>query len=362
MALYLRQSSPEDVVEKVLRRAELANMARKLKDRLALASHKIQHGQENLSFRDVEALFESSVKRKRLMSAIETSSTCSSSSSENTYVPNGVASSPLTAPLFSDAVEGSGRATNPRKRSAHQGSTYNFLDMTKTKRPRSHSMAPPLIENTRASWKTSHNLPQSSPVHSRHASQFSTIHGPDISFASEISTIPDSPTYADEERLTRLSYHGSQPNQKASPPQTPPPTTHRRSKYTAPGEEGADLLLFLATSPSAGDLGTRHTRLLPPSTPPSKELLRTPALIGRNTPGQNFNFAEFINITPSPAQGAFGDRTPGISRTPLAAKDARRKLNFDSLVPPNGSPPLSNVGRGSIKTGLGMDLGEELVS
>ena len=83
---------------------------------------------------------------------------------------------------------------------------------------------------------------------------------------------------------------------------------------------------------------------------------------GLNTPGQQFNFADFINITPSPAQGAFGSRTPGVIKTPLAAKDARRKLNFDSLAPPGGSPPVSSVGRGSSKEGLGMELGGALVS
>ena len=83
---------------------------------------------------------------------------------------------------------------------------------------------------------------------------------------------------------------------------------------------------------------------------------------GFSTPGQQFNFSDFVNVTPSPAQGAFGNRTPGLTKTPLAAKEARRRLNFDTLVPPGGSPIISNVGRGSSNTGLGMELGGELVS
>ena len=85
---------------------------------------------------------------------------------------------------------------------------------------------------------------------------------------------------------------------------------------------------------------------------------------GFNTPGQQFNFADFVNITPSPAQGAFGNRTPGLAKTPLAAKDARRKLNFDSLAPPSASPGTGAGVRGSAskETGLGMELGGELVS
>jgi hypothetical protein len=87
-------------------------------------------------------------------------------------------------------------------------------------------------------------------------------------------------------------------------------------------------------------------------------------MAGFNTPGQQFNFADFVNITPSPAQGAFGNRTPGLAKTPLAAKEARRRLNFDNLVPPGGSPNLRNIGRGSMikDSGLGMELGGELVS
>ena len=93
-------------------------------------------------------------------------------------------------------------------------------------------------------------------------------------------------------------------------------------------------------------------------------MMSTPGVGGFNTPGQQFNFADFVNVTPSPAQGAFlGSRTPGLPKTPLAAIEARRRLNFDSLVPPAGSPNLSNIGRGSTKeNGLGMELGGELVS
>lgn len=87
-------------------------------------------------------------------------------------------------------------------------------------------------------------------------------------------------------------------------------------------------------------------------------------MAGFNTPGQQFNFADFVNITPSPAQGAFGSRTPGPPKTPLAAKEARRRLNFDSLAPPGGSPTIGTVARNSTgkEAGLGMELGGELVS
>ena len=307
-----------------------------------------------------------------MLSGLDTSSTCSSSSSERQSFSQGPASSPLTAPIFSDIITSSRSRNAARKRNSHHP-TYDETDAPKSKRSRSYSMAPPLIENTRTSWKSTHNLPQSSPVHSRHGSRFSTSRGPNISFASEISTIPDSPPFghaSDEEEphTSRHSFHASQSNIRSSPPRTPPPTHHRKTKSGGNGEEGADLLLYLATSPSPANHGPRSTRLFAPSTPPSNDhnafsaALNTPGMVGFNTPGQQFNFADFINVTPSPAQGAFSNRTPAIIKTPLAAKEARRRLNFDSLVPPGGSPTVSNVGRGSGKEGLGMELGGELVS
>jgi hypothetical protein len=80
---------------------------------------------------------------------------------------------------------------------------------------------------------------------------------------------------------------------------------------------------------------------------------------GAHTPGPNFDFSEFVNVTPSPAQAQW-PRTPIIGRTPAAAREARRKLNFDNLAPPTTtSPVLTRSGRAE---GLGMELGGELVS
>ena len=357
-------------------------MARKLQDRLALASYKALHGQESLSFNDVEARLDQTMKRKRPSSSVESSSDSSSSSSERQMFSSGLASSPLTAPLFSDDIRSSGHGKISRKRNTYQSTSID-LAMKPEKRIRSHSMAPPRFETSRASWKSSHNLPESSPVYHRREAynQFSSSHGPNLSFTSEVSTVPASPPFghvSEEEgadlptrsyRMNSSAYH------RSSPPCTPPPTRSRAArqrKGNAAGEEGADLLLYLATSPSPANPGAKSSRVIAPSTPPSNNqalpssMMSTPGMGGFNTPGQQFNFADFVNVTPSPAQGAFlGSRTPGLPKTPLAAIEARRRLNFDSLVPPGGSPNLSNIGRGSIskENGLGvMELGGELVS
>ncbi|KAL6721113.1 hypothetical protein ACLMJK_000213 [Lecanora helva] len=373
MTASFRQSTSEDVVGKVLRRAEVAKMARKLQDRLALASYKTQHGQESLSFDDVEARLEKSILRKRPSSSVGTASTSSSSAAEPHLFSGGVASSPLTAPFSSDDFHDSG-VKRSFKRNIYQSTSIEGGSKS-SKRIRSQSMAPPLFESSRASWKSSHNLPESSPGYNHKHSDFSISHGPNLSFASEVSTIPSSPPFghgsdAEDSDFPKNSFSMNSDFQD-SLPRTPPPTRSRSVRQRkAGGEEGADLLLYLATSPSPANPGNRSSRMFAPSTPPSKtqalpsSMMTTPGMTGFSTPGQHFNFADFVNVTPSPAQGAFGNRTPGPTRTPLAAREARRRLNFDTLAPPSGSPNLSNVGRGSIvkDSGLGMELGGELVS
>lgn len=77
---------------------------------------------------------------------------------------------------------------------------------------------------------------------------------------------------------------------------------------------------------------------------------------GPHTPSQTFDFADFVNITPSPAQGAW-TRTPGAIKTPASV--ARRAVREGFM--PTSSPMLGNtrVGR---HNGLGMELGGELLS
>lgn len=75
------------------------------------------------------------------------------------------------------------------------------------------------------------------------------------------------------------------------------------------------------------------------------------------TPNQGFNFADFVNVTPSPAQRPWGGRTPGgPSRTPLTVKDARKRLNFDNLAPPSAESPKNR----EKDSGLALQLGGEL--
>ena len=355
-------------------------MARRLQDRLALASYKTKHGMDTMSFSLVEAHIDNHLKHKRLGSSVISSSDSSSStSSDNPYLSRGFNSSPISAPVFSDDIYDPNDHAGSRKRARFHTAFPDSINTASSKPRRSYSMAPPTLEDTHQSWRSMHSLVDSSPLQNRIHPDFRTANGPNISFVSESSTIPNSPPFGgsddDELELPAHSFHRNISTLQSSLPRTPPPTRSRGArnrKGNATGEEGAaDLLLYLATSPSPAKPSTK-ARNPPPCTPPSNHavlpssMMATPGgtniFTGFSTPGQQFNFADFVNITPSPAQGAFGSHTPIVPKTPLAAKEARRRLNFDNLVPPSASPVLSNVGRGSVNTGLGMELGGELVS
>ncbi|KAK9370622.1 hypothetical protein V1509DRAFT_261811 [Lipomyces kononenkoae] len=161
---------------------------------------------------------------------------------------------------------------------------------------------------------------------------------------------------------------GSLPRQP-SPPHTPPRRTLNGNSdpgFPRTGEEGADLLMFLATSPSPAQrssfVGTplqhNQSSVLSSSallaTPPSNQrnsggipfgtpLLNGSAPAAPQTPSQGFNFSDYVNniFTPSPAQVPWHNRTPII--TP-----ARRRLNFDQLAAAENSP--SNAASGTSST------------
>lgn len=243
------------------------------------------------------------------------------------------------------------------------------------KRIRSDSSPERPAKAPRVSWKSSYQLPESSPGLSRRPLNHNPHHMP---LLSENATIPElsSPApyhgHSDDENDPDLPVHSFQNVSSmvsSSPPRTPPPRHARppRSERELQNEDGADLLLFLANSPTPARTAVKaQPRDFPPSTPPSQHamlpgLTPTPGgggLFGNfGTPSQQFNFADFVNVTPSPAQPAWGGRTPGgPARTPLAARDARKRLNFDNLVPPSAESPKNR----EKDSGVPLQLGGEL--
>lgn len=221
-----------------------------------------------------------------------------------------------------------------------------------------------------SSWKSSYQLPESSPALTR-----ASLNRPWPFVPPEAIPEASSPVYhglSDDGNDPDLPIHSFQnvsSVMNSSPPRTPPPmhTRQPRNDGSWQNEDGVDLLLYLANSPTpANTAGRSRARAFPPSTPPSQHAILpsmtpTPGAGGAfpnfSTPGQQFNFADFVNVTPSPAQLPWGGRTPGgAARTPLAAKDARKRLNSDNLAPPSGESPK----RREKDSGLALQLGGEL--
>ncbi len=347
-------------------------MTRALQDRLALANVKIQHGWQDMSLDLIEAQVDEQ-RRKRPASSNDTISDTASTVSSRLHSSSGMGSSPLTAPMYSDDFQRSG--------SSYSNKRIRPLDMPKT-RSSAAATGRRAASARHVSWKKQQGLPESSPIKQAKHARFPSSNFTQLSFISEGSTIPDEPPSPEfsEDDDADLPIHSFSINSStritSSPPRTPPQDrrmrkTHNVSWSRTPktGEEGADLLLYLATSPGHPKPSFAKTVVQPPSTPPAKATPlpsshMTPGMAGAgfafgpNTPGANFNFADFVNVTPSPAQGSFS-RTPNVGRTPSAAKEARRKLNYDNLMPPTSSPVLTRHGRNE---GLGMELGGELVS
>ncbi|KAF6801228.1 Nrm1-like protein [Colletotrichum musicola] len=342
------KQQPEQVADKVLKRAEVSKIARRLQNRLALAQFKTKHGWEDLTLDTIEPKYEEELRRKRLCEG-DVLSDSSSSASDLPYPSRTLMSSPLKAPLFSDAIGSSNGSSGHRKRTYL--ASFDYVSSSPSKRFRS-SPTPQKVGHVHTSWKADRQLAQSSPIKPRRQQHFTTSTGPDVSFFQGARRLADdlvSPNFAansdDEDDLVPAQSFRS--NLRSSPPTTPPmrnrqiPNRRNRDRHAGAGqaktgEECADLLLYLAASPSPA-VKTRMEP--PPSTPPSKvgrdmalpsSHMTTPGggNLFPNTPGQGFDFAEFVNITPSPAQKPW--KTPvALPSTRTPVNSARRRLTFD---------------------------------
>ncbi|KAK3305524.1 uncharacterized protein B0T15DRAFT_398440 [Chaetomium strumarium] len=335
------KKQPEAVADRVLKRAEISKMARRLQHRLALAQFKTKHNLVNETLDMIEPKFEQEMRRRRLQDG-DILSDSSSSASDLPYPHRTLMSSPLKAPLFSDAIGSSSGSTGHRKRTYL--ASFDEAGSSPSKRFRQSPTA-------HRPFSSHHQFTQSSPIKPRRQQHFTTSTGPDLSFYSgsrQINEVLTSTNYAtnsdDEDDLPLHSFHASHIH--VSPPRTPPMRSRNLIKKTRDrpevneiksGEEGADLLLYLAASPSPAN--PPRNRMDPPSTPPPKNKLALPSSMmttpgGGNpypaTPGLGFDFAEFLHMTPSPAQKPW--KTPVNltgGKTPRSV--ARRRLTFDDM-------------------------------
>ncbi|KAK6332806.1 hypothetical protein TWF696_002828 [Orbilia brochopaga] len=402
--------------EKVLRRAKVSRMARQLQNRLALASYKTQRGWENLDLDTIEPRVDQDLMRRRMQAIHEGRTISPHHAYSDNDVMRGLRRRPSNGSSSHSSVDhrkkrartaAPGLGADQRMRSFHDDDDeddYDDGDIDMYDSSAHHSFR---NYNKGRSWKESHKLPQSSPggyhhhrlprysgetMDMRNLPRLSFMRSPELDMELEREREDSPPPLLPRlGRFERQPPRAQQPVFHSSPPRTPPHRTipprpgfttdderpsERRSGGGRDGNdgegkrsdgEGADLLLYLASSPSPNTM-TKANPSMPPSTPPSKSSTALPSSM-MNTPGGgsgsgggSFNFHDFVHITPSPAQGMWGG---GSGRTPLVT-NARRRLNFDGLAPPSpvdasGSQP--SAGKTAVKSvGLGMELGGELVS
>uniref|UniRef100_A0A8H7TTR2 Uncharacterized protein n=1 Tax=Bionectria ochroleuca TaxID=29856 RepID=A0A8H7TTR2_BIOOC len=92
------KKQPEDVVDCVLKRAEVSKIARNLQNRLALAQFKAKHGWEELTLDSIEPKVEEEIRRRRAIEADNSDS--SSSVSDLPYPTKALMSSPSKRRFF----------------------------------------------------------------------------------------------------------------------------------------------------------------------------------------------------------------------------------------------------------------------
>ncbi|PSR92341.1 hypothetical protein BD289DRAFT_481090 [Coniella lustricola] len=356
------KQQPEAVADKVLKRAEVGKMARRLQSRLALAQFKTKRGWEDLSLDVIEPKYEeelrqhkAAIRRKRLADG-EILSDSSSSASDLPYPTRALMSSPLKAPLFSDAI-GSSSGSSGRGKRTYLASFENDLNMSSSpaKRYRLSPTAHKSFPGHHVSWSdTRHSLNHPSPNKPRRQPHFKTSTGPDVSLFPSTTRLERSMTAVNytarnEEDHDLLPTHSFQlAGARSSPPTTPVMGNRRLGDRGAdknnaklePRDEGAELLLFMKSSPTPAGLPPR-SQMEAPSTPPPKHLGFTPQAMATpnldnplfpHTPGQAFNFADYLNMTPSPAQKTWKTPNPmSAAKTPRSV--ARRHFAaFDQAI------------------------------
>ncbi|OBT60282.1 hypothetical protein VE03_10296 [Pseudogymnoascus sp. 23342-1-I1] len=243
-----KNNQPEVVADRVLRRAEVSKMARKLQNRLALAQFKAKHGWEDLTLDLIEPKVDEHLRRQRPSFAGDMlSDTSSSSASERTVL----SSSPLKAPFFSDALDSSSGSSGHRKRSYNAPFHDPASHSTAHKRFRSSPSTGRSISQGHTSWKDQHQLSQSFLIKSSNSDKLPTNNSNNISRSSPPRTPPP--------RHRAITRRTTTINNATLTIATPP----RKSNG---GEEGADLSGFGGGGP--------------------------------HTPSQTFDFADFVNITP----------------------------------------------------------------
>ncbi|KAL1991382.1 hypothetical protein VTN49DRAFT_5374 [Thermomyces lanuginosus] len=337
------------VHDRTIRKLDIAQVSLNLQDRLGLAKVRYQRTQ----LRGADGKNDDDGQ-----SSLPSDSRPSDWSSDLGYSRS---ETPLTSPIRSASFS----TELPRSAKNKHAVMFNSEVMqpmlnASRKRVRSNSITERPTKLPKMSWKSAHDLPASSPGFSRHMPIYSN-HPPTVDSSSSVHVTSDEEN--DPEPPPSSYGEVSSSMISSSPPRTPPPKPARLARIDKDIDaenSGADLLLYLANSPTPARNNSKQTPH-PPSTPPSRyagpSLTPTPGggLFNFGTPKEQFNLSDYVNVTPSPAQRQLSSRTPGnLSKTPLL-RSARKSLNFDNLMPPGLESPTERR-----SSGLPLELGEEL--
>ncbi|KAH7111383.1 hypothetical protein EDB81DRAFT_671498 [Dactylonectria macrodidyma] len=261
------RKKPDDIVDGILKRAELSKLARRLQSLLALARFKTKHGLEGLTLDTIEPNFEEEIRQKRLAEG-DTLSDSAFSVSGLPYSDT-LMSLPLKPDLFSNAVGSHNKGTSHRKR------TYFTSFENNPSSPSKRFRLSPTTHNSvgyHSFWKDSQGRAQPSPIKPCRQQNFTPVNQ-DSSFQlcllnSGLTPLNLAAPSDDDDFLTVHSFNAA--NMRSSPLTRPPSTPPQKNSKL-------DLLSSMVT-PGDGNLFP-------------------------TTPDQGFDFADFVNVTPpSPAQ------------------------------------------------------------
>ena len=357
----------------VMADSRLAQMARVLKDRLALAVYKSKRGWEQLGLDAIEPKIEQENTLKRKLGAASVRSLSDSHSDES--------DDPASSTRIKFAKMATHRRGSPTKFRKLPVKSASFAPSgvvglglhhaSSSARPRTAAAGTAKL-GSRLAVPDRRPLSQSSPVYHRKHKRLPVSHGANLSFAGEGKQEPPQPPARDARRPPKLTVQGHDdddddddddgddddgvdaeenddetveldPTPRArrarlspppsSPPRTPSPSRARSARLRnssghRSGREGADLLLYFAKSPPSNML-LQPRRVLPSTPPPSSPAppssILTPTNANFMAHYANFdsspptiNWDAFVHDSPVlPSAVGRGMRTP---KTPAAAR------------------------------------------
>ncbi|KAJ5264798.1 hypothetical protein N7505_007591 [Penicillium chrysogenum] len=238
-----------------------------------------------------------------------------------------VAKRPLPLPRASTSIQELSRSARNKHAFSLHSRAMQPMEFASRKRRRSDSASAPPKKTIQASRKSSYQLTESSPGtngYLRTLMAAAPVPGTPSVFHQPSDKEPDS-------ELPLHSHQNASSTIGSSPPRTPPPK-HSRLARTGRYIDDANrsgLSLYMVDSPPARVAGGNHYQVCSPSIPPSQHAVlpsMTPTLgrdmfVTSETSSQQFNFADFVNLTPSPTTASWDIRTPGNPpRIPTATK------------------------------------------